>query len=126
MGDTSGSYDSAMARSVFDLVNQQRAAAGLLALSWNDTLAESAGIRATEIVVSWSHTRPDGSDWWTAGAQTEMGENLAYGQTSADQAMTEWMNSPGHAANILRSSFTSIGVSCYVCNGTYYWVQHFA
>jgi uncharacterized protein YkwD len=126
LGDTSGSYDSAMARTVFDLVNQQRAAAGLPALTWNDTLAESAGIRATEIVVNWSHTRPDGSEWWTAGAQTEMGENLAYGQSSAEQAMTEWMNSPGHAENILRSSFTTLGVSCYVCNGTYYWVQHFA
>ena len=126
LGDTSGSYDSAMARAVFDLVNQQRAAAGLPALTWNDTLAESASIRATEIVVNWSHTRPDGSEWWTAGAQTEMGENLAYGQTSAEQAMTEWMNSPGHAENVLRSSFTTLGVSCYVCNGTYYWVQHFA
>ena len=126
LGDTSGSYDSSMARAVLDLVNQQRAAAGLPALSWNDTLAESAGIRATEIVVNWSHTRPDGSEWWTAGAQTEMGENLAYGQSSAEQAMTEWMNSPGHAENILRSSFTTMGVSCYVCNGTYYWVQHFA
>jgi len=126
LGDTSGSYDSAMARAILDLVNQQRAAAGLSALSWNDTLAESAGIRATEIVVKWSHTRPDGSEWWTAGAQTEMGENLAYGQTSADQAMTEWMNSPGHAANIMNSGYTTLGVSCYVCNGTYYWVQHFA
>jgi len=126
LGDTSGSYDSTMARTVFDLVNQQRTAAGLPGLTWNDTLAESAGIRATEIVVNWSHTRPDGSEWWTAGAQTEMGENLAYGQASAEQAMTEWMNSPGHAENILRSSFTTLGVSCYICNGTYYWVQHFA
>ena len=116
LGDTSGSYDSAMARAILDLVNQQRAAAGLSALSWNDTLAESAGIRATEIVVSWSHTRPDGSEWWTAGAQTEMGENLAYGQSSAEQAMTEWMNSPGHAANIMNSGYTTLGVSCYVCN----------
>jgi len=126
LGDTSGSYDGTMAYAVLDLVNQQRAAAGLPGLTWNDTLAESASIRAAEIVVNWSHTRPDGSEWWTAGSQMEMGENLAYGQTSAEQAVSEWMASQGHADNILRTSFTEMGVSCYYCNGTYYWAQHFA
>lgn len=126
LGDTSGSYDGTMAYAVLDLVNQQRAAAGLPGLTWNDTLAESASIRAAEIVVTWSHTRPDGSEWWTAGSQMEMGENLAYGQTSAEQAVSEWMASQGHADNILRTSFTEMGVSCYYCNGTYYWAQHFA
>lgn len=126
LGDQSGAYYSDSARAILDLVNQQRAAAGVAALTWNDTLADSASIRATEIVVKWSHTRPDGSAWYTAGAQTEMGENLAYGQTSTQQVMDEWMASQGHANNILRVSFTQMGVSCYVCNGTYYWVQHFA
>lgn len=121
-----GTFNTDMARAILDLVNQQRAAAGVPALKWNDTLAASAGIRATEIVVKWSHTRPDGSAWYTAGSQMEMGENLAYGQSSTSQVMTEWMASPGHAENILRSSFTEIGVSCYIVNGTYYWAQHFA
>ena len=124
--EASGSYDAGMARAILDLVNEQRAAAGLPALAWNDTLAESANIRATEIVVKWSHTRPDGSAWYTAGSQMEMGENLAYGQSSTSQVMNEWMASPGHAENILRDSFTEMGVSCYYCNGTYYWAQHFA
>ena len=115
-----------MARAILDLVNEQRAVAGLPALTWNDTLAESANIRATEIVVKWSHTRPDGSAWYTAGSQMEMGENLAYGQSSTTQVMDEWMASSGHAENILRSSFTQIGVSCYYYDGTYYWAQHFA
>jgi uncharacterized protein YkwD len=126
LGDKSGTYDEDAARAVLDMVNQQRAAAGVAALTWDDTLAASAKIRATEIVVKWSHTRPDGSAWYTSGAQTEMGENLAYGQTSTQQVMNEWMASQGHANNILRSTFTQMGVSCYICNGTYYWVQHFA
>jgi len=124
--EPSGSFDSGMAHAILDLVNGQRAAAGLPALTWNDTLAESANIRATEIVVKWSHTRPDGSAWYTAGSQMEMGENLAYGQSDTTQVMNEWMASTGHAENILRSSFTQMGVSCYYCDGTYYWAQHFA
>jgi len=125
-GDSSGSYSSDMAYAILDLVNAQRAAAGLPGLTWNDTLAESARIRSSEIVVKWSHTRPDGSAWYTAGSQTEMGENLAYGQSTTQQVIDEWMASPGHAENILRSTFTQMGVSCYYCNGTYYWAQHFA
>ena len=125
-GDTSGSYNSDMAYAILDLVNAQRATAGLPGVTWNGTLADSAKIRSTEIVVKWSHTRPDGSAWYTAGSQMEMGENLAFGQTSTQQVMDEWMASPGHAENILRSTFTEMGVSCYYCNGTYYWAQHFA
>lgn len=126
LGDASGSFKDDMAYAILDLVNAQRAAAGLPALTWNDTLADSAKIRSTEIVVKWAHTRPDGSAWYTAGSQMEMGENLAFGQTSTQQVMDEWMASSGHAENILRSTFTQIGVSCYYCNGTYYWAQHFA
>lgn len=126
LGDTSGSYDPTMAAAVLDYVNQQRANAGVPALTWNDTLTSSAQVRAPEIVVKWSHTRPNGSPWYTAGAQTQMGENLAYGQTSAEQVVGEWMASPGHAENILRSEYTQIGVVCYLCNGTYYWVQLFS
>ena len=125
-GDTSGSYSSDKAYAILDLVNAQRAAEGLSSVTWNDTLADSARIRSTEIVVKWSHTRPDGSAWYTAGSQMEMGENLAFGQSSTQQVTDEWMASPGHAENILRSTFTQMGVSCYYCNGTYYWAQHFA
>ena len=121
-----GSYDNAFAFAVLDIVNTRRAEAGLPGLVWNEALAQSAGIRAPEIVINWSHTRPDGSPWYTAGAQLQMGENLAYGQTSADQVMNEWMASSSHAENILRTEYTQIGVSCYIENGTYYWVQHFA
>lgn len=126
LGDTSGSYNGDMAYAVLNLVNQQRAAAGLAALTWNGTLADSAKIRAQEVVVSWSHTRPDGSPWYTAGAGLQYGENLAAGQSSAEQAVSEWMASEGHKANIMNSGFTQMGVACYYCGGMYYWVQHFA
>lgn len=125
LGDTSGSYDNGMARQILDRVNAERAANGRSPLSWSDTLASDAAIRATELPVKWSHTRPDGSAWYTAGSGSSYGENLAKGQSSVDQAMADWMNSEGHRNNILDSDFTRMGVACYYCNGTYYWVQEF-
>ena len=126
LGDTSGSFNSDMAKEVLTLVNQKRQENGLAPLSWNKTLAKAADIRATEIVVSFSHTRPDGSEWWSAGAQTQMGENLAFGQTSATEVVEAWMKSSTHRDNILSGSYSVIGVSCYYCNGSYYWAQEFA
>lgn len=126
LGDNSGSFNSDMAKEVLTLVNQKRQENGLAPLSWNKTLAKAADIRATEIVVSFSHTRPDGSEWWSAGAQTQMGENLAFGQTSATEVVEAWMKSSTHRDNILSGSYSVIGVSCYYCNGSYYWAQEFA
>ena len=126
LGNTSGSFNKGMANEVLTLVNQEREANGLAPLSWSNSLAKAADIRATEIVVSFSHTRPDGSQWWTAGDQLQMGENLAFGQQSASEVVTDWMGSAGHRANILKDSYTSLGVSCYYCDGVYYWAQEFA
>ena len=122
----SGAYDGSMAYRVLDLVNTKRTESGFPALVWTDTLAASAGVRAPEIVVLWDHTRPDGSPWYTAGAGLQMGENLAYGQTTPEQVVEEWMASPSHAENILRVEYSEMGVSCYLEGGVYYWVQHFA
>jgi len=126
LGDLSGQYNNDMARAILEYVNDTRAANGLGKLSWDGTLAKAANIRASEIVVKFSHTRPDGSEWWTAGAKTQLGENLAYGQSSVQAAFEAWMNSPTHRANILEGYYTKLGVSCYYCNGTYWWVQEFA
>ena len=51
------------------------------------------------------------------------GENIAYGQRTPAEVVTAWMNSPGHRANILNSSFKQIGVG-YVASGRY-WTQMF-
>lgn len=126
LGDTSGTYYDDMAKAVLDLVNAERAANGLAPLSWSNTMKKDAAIRATEIVVCWSHTRPDGSPWYAAGSGKSMGENLAFGQSSAEEVVAAWMNSPTHASNILCDGYSSMGVSCYYCNGTYYWAQEFA
>lgn len=121
----------AYAQQVFDLVNQEREAEGLSPLEWDDTLAECAALRAEELTETFSHNRPDGSHWSTlyeelGGEDTYRGENIAMGYASPKQVMNGWMNSSGHRANILRSTYTKIGVGCYSQNGTLYWVQNFS
>ncbi len=46
----------------FNLVNDQRAAAGLGSLVWNGGLESVASVRAEEASVSFSHTRPNKKD----------------------------------------------------------------
>ena len=109
---------------VLDLVNQQRAAAGLSALTMDDDLLDAAMLRGFEISVGFSHTRPDGTTCFTACSKMS-GENIAAGSTTASGVMDQWMNSSGHRANILTSGYKSIGIGCVVVNGVYYWVQCF-
>lgn len=116
---------------VVDLVNAERAKAGLRPLSVDTRVAQAAQLRAQEIKKSFSHTRPDGSSFSSALNQAGVsysgtGENIAYGQNSPEAVMQGWMNSSGHRANILNKDYTSIGVGHYKdASGTDYWTQIF-
>ena len=116
--------DSEYAAEVVRQVNEERVKYGLGALTVDGDLTKAAYIRASEITQQFSHTRPDGSGWSTVSAKAK-GENIAMGYKSADKVMAAWLTSEGHRANILRESFTTIGVCAYEYNGIMYWVQLF-
>ena len=96
-------------------------------------LEETAKLRAKEIAQSYSHTRPDNTSCFTAfpSGLTAMGENIAYGQTSALEVTVAWEenNDPysgqGHRRNMLNSNFNCVGIAGYKVNGVIYWVQNF-
>ncbi len=122
--------ESQFAAEVVRLVNIERSKEGLSALKSDSTVQSAAQVRAKEIVSSFSHTRPDGSQCFTALQEAGVnysgaGENIAYGQKTPQEVVTAWMNSPGHRANIMNGSFTTIGVGCYKSGNTYYWSQFF-
>jgi uncharacterized protein YkwD len=53
-------------------------------------------------------------------------ENIGMGQISASEAVSSWMNSSGHRANILGGGHTRIGVAmAHSADGTAYWCQQF-
>ena len=123
-------YNSNYAFQVLNLVNQQRAANGLPALKMDAELYNTAKVRAEEISRVFDHTRPDGTECYTAfpSGQGWVGENIAAGYASPSAVMNGWMNSTGHRENILRSQFKSVGIACfYIPNSKYgyYWVQCF-
>ncbi len=122
--------EHAYADEVIKIVNQEREKAGASPLRLNKALEAAANIRARELPVRWSHTRPDGSSCFTAIKDQGLvymmaGENIAAGYASPSKVMNGWMNSTGHRNNILNSRFTEIGVGYYQHNGYNYWVQLF-
>lgn len=129
-GQSSG-QEKSDAQQVIDLVNEERAKAGLSPVTEDTGASAAAAVRAQEITRSFSHTRPDGRNYSTALDEMGVkywgnGENIAYGQRNAAEVMNGWMNSQGHRANILNSKYTKIGVACYESsNGVKYWVQLF-
>lgn len=117
---------------VFNLINEQRTKNGLSALKIDSEVQNVARIKAQDMVNNnyFSHTSP------TYGSPFDMlnsfkvsyktaGENIA-GNSSNSAAVTAWMNSSGHKANILNSSFNYTGIG--VVNGSKYgkiYVQMF-
>lgn len=121
----------AMASEVIRLTNIERAKAGRSALIYNAGLQKAAMIRAKEISVKFSHTRPNGEDSSTAlyevGVGHDSGENIAAGQRSPELVVKAWMNSQGHKLAMLNKDNLYIGVGFYQdADGRYYWVQDFA
>lgn len=56
-----------------------------------------------------------------------VGENIAYGQKNEESVMKTWLWSPGHRANIMKSSFNQIGCGfSYSDKNIIYWCVCFA
>ena len=126
-----GAFDYGFAQEVLKIVNIERVGRGLEPLVMTPALTDAAMKRAAELAVSYSHTRPNGSECFTAIPWVGCaGENIAWGQDSPDWVMFDWMESPGHRANILDSNYKSIGVGCFIPDESYgeniYWVQAFS
>lgn len=118
---------------VVDLVNRNRVSAGLAPLSVNWQLARVARYKSQDMINKgyFGHQSPTyGSPFQMMESFgisfTAAGENIAYGQRSAQEVMNAWMNSSGHRANIMSPIYTQIGVGvAKASNGTFYWTQEF-
>ena len=125
MMSTTGFAQNNTEAEVIAKVNEIRVANGLNTLRYDASLEASAAVRANELNVRFSHTRPDGSDWYTVNPDLMYGENLADGYNTADAVVNAWMASPAHKANILKPDFTTVAVSTTVKDGKTYWAQEF-
>ncbi|MBP2032102.1 putative YkwD family protein/spore coat assembly protein SafA [Clostridium algifaecis] len=118
---------------VVRLVNIQRTSRGLKPLSNNWELERIARYKSQDMANKkyFSHTSPTYGSPFTMmqnfGVKfSAAGENIAMGQKTPAEVVNAWMNSPGHRANILGTSYTQIGVGLAKNNnGVCYWTQMF-
>jgi len=119
------------------LVNAARKKAGLKTLRLNSVLHKAAQAHSEDMLARgyFDHESPSGTtvrersrkagyDW------AAIGENIAFGQTSVEEVMETWMDSPGHRKNILSRNFTEMGVGLALGKGPdgkyqILWVQNF-
>lgn len=115
---------------VLRLTNIERQKAGLSLLKYNTSLDAGAKQRSIEIITHFSHTRPDGSRFFTVFGPDftyrNVGENLGSGYRTPEQVVNAWMNSTSHRANILNEKFEELSVAITKGeDGKYRWVQIF-
>ncbi len=125
------------------LINQARATSqvcggtsypAVATVAWNSNLLNAAAGHSADMASQnyFSHTSLDGRSFdqriSAAGyAWSNVGENIAAGQSSVSSVMADWMASAGHCANIMNSRFTEVGVACVINNAsTYrsYWTMN--
>lgn len=121
-----GTFDYATAHQELELINEVRQSRGLAAITLNARLTEAAMLRAAELAVYYSHTRPDNTDCFTVSGGIR-GENIAINYRDAEEVVDGWMNSDGHRDNILSVNNRSVGIGCFIDgDGVTYWVQLFS
>ncbi|MHB2019366.1 MAG: CAP domain-containing protein [Candidatus Xenobia bacterium] len=124
---------------LYVLTNEFRAQHGLSQLRWDSRLAASGRQHSAEMIrlhyfahespVAAYHTKDDRAR--LAGVTgLAVGENLAYMQgyapsTIPDACMRGWINSPEHLANLMRPSYTHIGLGVVISGGTCMISQEF-
>ena len=124
---------------VFMEINRVRLTRGLSRLTLDSELCFAAKMHAIDCARNdlESHTGSDGSSPADRMKRTgyfpnrfllvcEVGENVAFGQASAHEAMLAWASSPPHWANIINPAWQDTGVAVWPGkNGQLYWVQVF-
>ncbi|MDM8008093.1 MAG: CAP domain-containing protein [Phycisphaerae bacterium] len=132
-GYTPSNADVLVAR-MLELVNNERTGRGLQPLTLNPILSQMADDYAKEMIECgfFSHLSPTGEGPGQRAVSAgyvflAVGENLAGGQTTPEQAMADWMKSTeGHRENVLSPQWKEIGIAVRV-GGEYgvYWVQEY-
>jgi uncharacterized protein YkwD len=114
---------AALETGVLQQLNAVRADHGLAALRSNAKLAAAADQHSRDMASDgyFDHDSPDGSSfstriakWYPLGNfhSWYVGENLLWSSPRVDplRAVTMWMRSPGHRANILSPRFLDVGI----------------
>ncbi|MGV2621076.1 CAP domain-containing protein [Halobacillus sp. ACCC02827] len=128
--DQSAAPEGDFQQKVLDLTNEAREKQGLQPLKNSNEVEEVAQDKSEDMAENnyFSHTSPKygspfemlkeyGVDYRKAS------ENIAAGQSTPDEVVKGWLNSPGHRKNIMDKNMTHVGVG-FSEDGNQ-WVQMF-
>lgn len=114
------------AQRVLDATNKERTSRGLRALSFSACADGYADSWAKALSIAGTLSHQSLSPILLTCKARSVGENVAYGNVSAEEMVRMWMNSAGHRANILNAGFTHIGIGDVTTStGRVYGVQVF-
>ena len=90
------------------------------AVSWDGQLQQAALVHSTDMANNNFFAHQSATNGTTlrervpaAGYNYSVaGENIAAGQTSVQDVVQSWMNSPSHCANTMKAEFKDLAVSC--------------
>ncbi|GAA4270716.1 CAP domain-containing protein [Aquimarina gracilis] len=121
--------ETSVADEILRLVNEHRQGQGLPVLEKSST-ADQLAIEHSRYMIAQGEISHDNRDAKFDELKDKenargFGENVAFGQSSAQSVMTAWLNSSGHRANI-EGNYTHIGIGAVTDeNGRYYYTQIF-
>ncbi|EQB89975.1 uncharacterized protein YkwD [Clostridium punense] len=137
-------YLEAVEKEILTYVNQERTKAGLKPLAWEEAMRPIARYKSNNMLQYnyFEHNTPSLNNASPMDLATKYfkyntngyGENIFYSMgypeatTTAKYLVDQWMNSPGHRANILNSNWTKMGAGVvFSSQGNYvYATQHFS
>ena len=126
---------SAAESAMLAALNVDRTAKGLVPVRVDSRLMAIARARSQDMVTNnyFSHVQPDGRNvfdiinangikWFGAGEIIAMNQNPTL-ETSVARANVQWLNSPGHYAIIISTSYNYVGVGLAVdaATGSKFW-----
>lgn len=109
-------------------INQMREENGISPIPTALILQEMCGKRAEELTSLYSHSRPNGTPWYTILGEYNIemriaGENIAAGYDTPESVVEGWMNSAGHRKTILNENYNyfAIGIRYKENDPDYYF-----
>lgn len=125
---------------VLKLTNEERSDRGLKPLKLNNRLMNTAEGHSQSMAMNDFVGHKDPTDGSSSQDRVEdsgyewsrWGENVAAGQSTPEDVINGWMNSPGHRSNVLNPNFTEMGIGYEFLvddngsvNYNHYWTQVF-
>ncbi len=121
--------DWQLADDILDLVNEHRVSLGLSTIKRDQQYASAYAVEHTKYMIDMDRINHDNFGIRSAALKdrgaSSVGENVAFGYTSAEDVVIAWLNSPSHK-DIIEGSYTHSGFGVIPNeNGTFYFTQLF-